>query len=135
VDGVAYVISAAGKRLGILTDLGHPFPGLVETIAGLDAAFLESNYDPGLLRNGPYPADLKERIAGPGGHLSNPECATLAREAASGGRLRRLVLAHLSGENNAPELALETAAGLADRGVRVDLAGRDAASTEVVLSD
>lgn len=123
VEGVAYVVSAGGTRLGALTDLGHPFPGLREVLAGLDGAFLEANYDPAMLEAGPYPADLKERIAGPGGHLSNAECAALALEAA-GGRLRQVVLSHLSGKNNTPAAARKAAEGLAARGVGVALAGR-----------
>ena len=135
VDGVAYVVSGGGRRVGALTDLGHPFRGLASTLAGLDAAFLEANYDPEMLRSGPYPEELKDRIAGPGGHLSNGECVELAREAAVAGRLRWLALSHLSGENNAPDLALRAADDLRERGVQVVLAGRDGASPEALLED
>jgi phosphoribosyl 1,2-cyclic phosphodiesterase len=105
-DGVAFVVTSGEARLGILTDLGHPFDGLAETISSLDAVLMESNYDPEMLESGPYPAFLKARIRGPRGHLSNPESADLLREA--GGRLKWACLAHLSEQNNRPELALET---------------------------
>jgi phosphoribosyl 1,2-cyclic phosphodiesterase len=127
VEAVCIVVEAGGARLGILTDLGHPFPELEDLMPGLDAAFLEANYDPGMLARGPYPPELKARIAGPGGHLSNDECVRLASGGADG-RLRTVVLSHLSGENNRPDLALAAAGGLRSRGVRVELAPRDAPS-------
>jgi phosphoribosyl 1,2-cyclic phosphodiesterase len=106
-DGVAFVIDDGVHRLGILTDLGHVFQDLGRTIASLDGVFLESNYDPEMLTNGPYPRFLKMRIKGPGGHISNREAAELLAGAA-GGRLQWACLAHLSAENNSPDLALKT---------------------------
>jgi len=106
-DGVAFVVCAEGKRLGILTDLGHVFDGLPELIKSLDAVFLESNYDPEMLESGPYPAFLKARIRGPHGHISNIESAELLRGNASRA-LQWACLAHLSEQNNRPGLALHT---------------------------
>jgi phosphoribosyl 1,2-cyclic phosphodiesterase len=106
-DGVAFVIDDGMHRLGILTDLGHVFQDLGRTIASLDGVFLESNYDPEMLANGPYPRFLKMRIKGPGGHISNREAAELLAGAADG-RLQWACLAHLSAENNSPDLALKT---------------------------
>lgn len=104
-DGVVFVVEHEGKRLGILTDLGSPFPGLQELLESLDAAYLECNYDPELLASGSYPFPLQERIRGKGGHLSNQESAALL--AACGRRLPRwIAVAHLSEENNRPELAV-----------------------------
>jgi phosphoribosyl 1,2-cyclic phosphodiesterase len=104
-DGVAFVVDDGTHRFGILTDLGHIFDALMPTIASLDAVLLESNYDPQLLAEGPYPGFLKERISGMGGHLSNVESAQLLGEAA-GERLQWACLGHLSEQNNEPELAL-----------------------------
>jgi phosphoribosyl 1,2-cyclic phosphodiesterase len=132
VEGVAVVVEAGGARLGILTDLGHPFPALAALLPTLDAAFLESNYDPRMLAAGPYPEHLKARIAGPAGHLSNEECADLAL-CGRAGRLRRVVLSHLSGENNTPATALAAAAPLRDAGLAVDLAPRDGPSPVVLV--
>jgi phosphoribosyl 1,2-cyclic phosphodiesterase len=106
-DGVVFVIDDGKHRLGVLTDLGHVFNGLGDVIASLDAALLESNYDPDMLANGGYPAWLKNRIAGPGGHISNFEAADLLR-AATSQRIQWVCLAHLSHDNNSAALALQT---------------------------
>lgn len=126
-EGVAYIVEHGDLRLGILTDLGHCFAELEDTLPTLDAAFLEANYDPEMLATGYYPEHLKDRIAGPGGHLSNEECARLAAGSA-GGRLKLLVLSHLSGENNTEAAAMHSASEVANAGVRVELAGRHAPS-------
>ncbi len=105
-DGVAFIVEHEGKRLGVFTDLGHPFPELARWLGDLDACYLESNYDPDMLAKGPYPYALQQRIRGDGGHLSNQESADLIRTA--GPRLRWAVLAHLSEHNNHPQLALDT---------------------------
>lgn len=105
-DGVVFVVDSGRHRLGILTDLGHVFGDLYAVIGSLDAVLLESNYDPEMLRNGPYPRFVKDRIRGPGGHISNFEAAELLRAAASE-RLGWCCLAHLSRLNNTPELALQ----------------------------
>ena len=109
-DGVAFVVESRRKRLGILTDLGHLFEGLPEVVATLDAVFLESNFDPAMLDRGPYPDFLKRRILGRGGHISNQEAARILKQAASE-RLQWACLAHLSGQNNDPDLACETHRG------------------------
>lgn len=106
-DGSAFVIDSGKKRLGILTDLGYPFHELDTVISSLDAVFIESNYDPNMLASGTYPVYLKRRIKGPGGHISNTEAAELLKRSASR-RLKWACLAHLSGENNTPTLALRT---------------------------
>ncbi len=105
VDGSVFIISSGGKRLGIMTDLGHVFDGLEEVISTLDAVFIESNYDPDMLARGPYPSFLKKRITGPEGHLSNAEAAELLKPALSG-RLKWACLAHLSEHNNTASLAI-----------------------------
>ena len=107
-DGSAFVIEAGPKRLGIMTDLGHVFQGLIRLVSSLDAVFLESNYDPDMLATGPYPAYLKQRIKGPKGHLSNLEAAELLQRAAEGKRLKWACLSHLSEQNNSPDVALKT---------------------------
>jgi phosphoribosyl 1,2-cyclic phosphodiesterase len=106
-DGVVYVVDDGQRRFGILTDLGHVFSGLDAVITSLDAVLLESNYDPEMLANGSYPEFLKERITGPGGHISNVEAAELLLTAASK-RMKWACLGHLSHDNNTPALALAT---------------------------
>lgn len=128
VDGSAFVISSGGKRLGILTDLGHVFKELVPLVTSLDAVFIESNYDPELLANGPYPAFLKRRIQGPEGHLSNKEAAGLLRV---GANLKWACLSHLSEKNNTPRLALKTHREILGQGLIFHIAGRHA-PTEIL---
>jgi len=106
-DGVVFVVCDGTHRLGIMTDLGHVFDGLAEVVSSLDAVLLESNYDPDMLANGSYPEWLKERIAGPAGHISNVEAAELLNTAASK-RMKWACLGHLSQDTNTPDLALET---------------------------
>ncbi|ARN56575.1 MBL fold metallo-hydrolase [Sedimentisphaera salicampi] len=108
-DGVnpcAFVIEAEGKRLGILTDLGFAFPELSEIISGLDAVMLESNFDPYMLDNGPYPYSVRSRIKGDGGHISNQQAAALLMENAND-NLSWACLSHISENNNTPQKALE----------------------------
>jgi phosphoribosyl 1,2-cyclic phosphodiesterase len=105
-DGVAFIVDDGSKRLGIFTDLGHVYRELESALATLDAVLIESNYDPDMLRDGSYPRFLKNRIAGPHGHISNIESAELVGRC--GSRLRWACLGHLSAENNTPELALAT---------------------------
>ncbi len=106
-DGVAFVVDDGSSRLGILTDLGHVFEELGELIGSLDAVLIESNYDADMLAGGPYPAFLKRRITGSGGHISNTESAQLLLNSA-GERMKWACLAHLSQDNNSPQLAAET---------------------------
>ena len=105
-DGVCFVVESAESRLGIFTDLGHPFLALHGALRTVDAAYLESNYDPQMLATGPYPEDLKRRIRGEHGHISNEEAAELL--AGCGRRFKWVALAHLSHENNHPDVALRT---------------------------
>lgn len=105
-DGSGFIISYRKKQLGILTDLGHAFADLEAVISSLDAVFIESNYDPGMLEHGPYPASVKKRIKGPRGHLSNIESADLINT--HGRKLKWACLSHLSANNNTPHIALRT---------------------------
>jgi len=123
VDGVVFVVDDGHHRLGILTDLGHVFNDLEAVIGSLDAVLLESNYDPDMLANGDYPDWLKERIEGPGGHISNLESAELLRTSGSK-RMKWACLGHLSHDNNTPDLALETHRKILGKRLPVYLATR-----------
>ena len=122
-DGVAFVVDDGRRRLGILTDLGHVFAGLDEAVGSLDAVMIESNYDPDMLAGGPYPEFLKRRIRGPRGHISNVEAAGLLR-AAAGKRMKWACLAHLSEQNNEPDLAVRTHRDILGRRLPLHVAGR-----------
>ena len=104
-EGVCFVVDNGTVRLGIMTDLGSRFLGLKEIVASLDGIYLESNFDAEMLENGFYSDDLKRRIRGGTGHLSNDEAANLLK---SGKRLRWACLGHLSARNNSPELTMAT---------------------------
>jgi phosphoribosyl 1,2-cyclic phosphodiesterase len=96
---------ATGQRVGIAYDIGHLTERFIKSFSDCDMLLVESNHDPQLLRTGPYPWSVKQRVAGPNGHLSNAECALMARDCVHRG-LRHVVLCHLSQVNNRPEIAL-----------------------------
>ena len=103
-EPVQYVLSDGDKRLGVLTDIGMPTPHVERTLSGLDALVLECNYDLDMLWAGPYPKWLKQRIAGPFGHLDNRQSERLLG-ALDRSKLKHVIAAHLSQQNNRPELA------------------------------
>ncbi len=99
-----YVLSAAGLRLGVLSDAGHITAHMRSMLADCDGLMLECNHDLAMLQAGPYPDMLKRRVGGHVGHLSNAQAAGLMRGYAFE-RLQHLVLTHLSESNNTPQLA------------------------------
>jgi phosphoribosyl 1,2-cyclic phosphodiesterase len=98
---------SSGARVGIAYDLGRVPGRFASHFAQLDVLLIEANYDDEMLWNGPYPTGVKQRIAGPVGHLSNAQSGSLARSCVHTG-LRHLVLCHLSEVNNTPNIALST---------------------------
>lgn len=90
--------------LGVLTDLGHVTRHVASQLQGCEALLLECNHDTELLQRGAYPPFLKQRVGGPWGHLCNADAAALLGEL-SHPRLRHVVAAHLSEQNNRPDLA------------------------------
>ena len=127
VDGVAFVVEDNTHRVGILTDLGHAFEGLKEVLQSLDAVVIESNYDQEMLESGPYPAHLKRRIRGEGGHLSNEDSAILLKRFTSE-RLKWACLCHLSEENNEPDRAKATHDEILQGRIPIYVASRNGAS-------
>jgi phosphoribosyl 1,2-cyclic phosphodiesterase len=92
-------------RLGVLTDLGHASLHVEQELAGCATLLLECNHDEAMLREGPYPWFLKKRVGGDWGHLANSAAAALAQTLLAAGKLRQVMAAHLSEQNNKPELA------------------------------
>lgn len=92
------------RRLGVLTDVGETTPHIEASLSDCDALFLEANHCEDMLYRSSYPPRLKERISGRYGHLSNAASAEILARVASS-RLQRVVAAHLSRENNRPDLA------------------------------
>lgn len=109
-ESCCYQVTAPdGKRALIATDMGIMTPQVRDAARHSDFAVLESNHDIDMLKTGPYPYVLKRRILSDKGHLSNAACSAELCELVRGGTLR-LMLGHLSEQNNTPELALGTAA-------------------------
>ena len=101
---VGYVVEADGRRLIFATDLGIVTQEVADMAAGADLALIESNHDLQMLKCGYYPPSLKRRIMSDVGHLSNLAGASFALQLSKSGT-RKIILAHLSHENNTPELA------------------------------
>ena len=104
-EPVQYVFSDGNARLGVVTDLGTVTQHVVEKLSGCEALVIECNHDLDMLMSGPYPDNLKRRVAGRFGHLSNSDAGSLVA-ALDRTRLRHLIAAHLSKQNNRPELAV-----------------------------
>jgi phosphoribosyl 1,2-cyclic phosphodiesterase len=107
-DPVAFIIERSGVKIAVVMDLGFIPSLVVERLKGCDAIVLESNHDISMLRVGPYPWALKQRVMSRLGHLSNDAVAGYLADGFDG-RARNVVLAHLSQNNNLPELALLSA--------------------------
>jgi phosphoribosyl 1,2-cyclic phosphodiesterase len=104
-EPVQYVFSDGAARLGVVTDLGSVTQHVVEKLSGCEALVIECNHDLDMLMEGPYPVSLKHRVSGRFGHLSNLDAQRLV-SALERSRLRHLIAAHLSQQNNRPELAV-----------------------------
>lgn len=99
-----FSISDGVRKCSVVTDLGFVTEDVRHCVLGSQLALVEANHDPEWLMSGPYPYYLKQRILGDGGHLSNEDSGELCCELAASGT-SKLVLAHLSRENNTPERA------------------------------
>ena len=115
-DPVAFRIESRSEAMAVVTDLGHGTALVADHVQDLDLLVLEANHDVEMLREGGYPPQLKARILSRTGHLSNEQMADLL-DCALSPRIRHVVLAHLSEQNNTPENARSLAASV--------LAGRD----------
>ena len=108
VDPVGFTFRAEGVKIGIVTDLGYMPASVIDNIRGCDGLMIESNHDLEMLRGGPYPWSVKQRVMSRTGHLSNAALAQFfARD--YDGSAAFLVLAHLSEANNHPDLARSAA--------------------------
>lgn len=98
-------VKSTGERVGIAYDIGHVSEQFISHFTQVDVLLVESNHDEAMLRTGPYPWALKQRVAGPNGHLGNAEAGLMTR-ACVHRELRHVVLCHLSKVNNRPDMAL-----------------------------
>ncbi len=116
-----YVINMPdGKKCAVCTDLGHVSKEVHSALTGCKAILFESNHDVTMLQKGSYPPHLKKRILSDKGHLSNTACAVELQRLVESGTTR-IILGHLSRENNRPEIARSSAtAALMDKGLVED---------------
>ncbi len=127
---VGFQIQNNGRKLIIATDLGHVTPRLRKKFEDADALVLESNHDVKMLNDGKYPYFLKKRILGMQGHLSNEQSAEVQANVISE-KTKHILLAHLSQDNNVPEMALAESKKALKKvtGRRIDIA--PASQTEI----
>ena len=110
-EPVQFLLSDGSRRLGVLTDLGCSTPHVEQILDGCQALVLECNHDADMLRDGNYPRHLKQRIASRLGHLDNTAAAALLA-ALDHHPLQHVVAAHLSQQNNTPQLARQALAAV-----------------------
>ena len=136
VEPVAFSLTCGGVKVTQLTDIGYLPDHVAERLRGSHVLILESNHDLEMLRVGPYPWSLKQRLMGRYGHLSNTAVGRFIREQYDG-TAEHIVLAHLSSKNNHPEIAKQEAArALRDRGLygaRLAVTSQDEAASPIQL--
>lgn len=117
-----YLLEKEGRCAAVVTDVGAVNADALAALYGVDLLVIEANHDVEMLKRNPnYTAQLKARIASSHGHLSNADCAAACAYLATGG-VKNFVLAHLSEENNAPEIARrEVACAIADAGANASI--------------
>ncbi len=123
-DPVGYIVSDGESSLGYLTDTGKTSHLMLRRLALCDAVILEFNHDLEMLKNGPYPLPLQQRVRSSRGHLSNNDAAAFLGQLAAEERLRHVVLAHLSEQNNSRELAEKAAQAVIGEGITPHIASQ-----------
>jgi phosphoribosyl 1,2-cyclic phosphodiesterase len=131
-EPVGFLVSDHVHRIAIATDLGSSNTLVQERLKGADLVVLESNHDPDMLRSGPYPWPLKQRILGKYGHLSNLDCAKLLAKIQNHG-LKKAVLAHISDKNNEPELAYRVSREIVSDRISISLTSQNSAGPVIEL--
>lgn len=121
---VGYRIEIGDSRIGYATDIGHVTDEIRDALCGCESVVLECNHDVEMLMNGRYPYDLKLRIRSNRGHLSNNACAEFASDLCLVGT-KNILLAHLSEENNDPDIAYDTVwSAIADESINLKVASQ-----------
>lgn len=107
-ESIGLIFSDGEKYGAVATDLGTVTKHIFDLLSKCSIIMIEANHDEGMLLSGPYPQHLKERILSDCGHLSNKLCGALCAKLVREGALRKIMLGHLSSDNNTPRLAYET---------------------------
>lgn len=138
-NSCGFAVNYKKNKISIMTDTGTVNERMKKQLLGSDVIFIESNHDPIMLMNGPYSPALKRRVASTKGHLSNLDCAYTLEEILSGNG-EKVILAHLSGENNTADIAIDTVSNhLMDLGldlkrdISLNVADRNAVSNRIEL--
>lgn len=138
-DAVGYNIYTGNEKMSIATDIGEITDNIRRHLYKSKLVVLESNYDPNMLMMGSYPYALKKRVMSQTGHLANEDAANFCVELIKEGT-ESILLAHLSKENNFPELAYETSKGILTQNniivgqdVKLDILSRDEISNVYTL--
>lgn len=135
VDPVGFTFKYEDSKISIVTDLGHITEDIMNEIKDSDLLLIESNHDEEMLKMGSYPYYLKRRILSEMGHLSNNTAGEIVVNAVKFGKLKNVLLGHLSRENNFPELAFETVKNIVEAScievgvdINIDMTYRDRVS-------
>lgn len=138
-NSCGFAVNYKKNKISIMTDTGTVNERMKKQLLGSDVIFIESNHDPIMLMNGPYSPALKRRVASTKGHLSNLDCAYTLEEILSGNG-EKVILAHLSGENNTADIAIDTVSNhLMDLGldlkrdISLNVADRNGVSNRIEL--
>lgn len=136
---VGYVLHSNGKRISVTTDFGIYTQEIKDNINDSDILLFESNHDVNMLKFGPYPYVLKRRILSEVGHLSNEDCGKAIVDLVRSKLHRKVILGHLSGTNNNPDLAFETVCsvlrenGITGKDISITMANRNCPSNLIEI--
>ena len=135
MQSLGYTVKCGNIYIGVATDMGMVAKNVVRSLAGCKAVLIEANYDDVMLKSGPYPPQLKRRVASDRGHLSNDDSALLAAVLANAGT-GHIALGHLSLENNMPDIALgRVKKELEQRGLKACVSVADRNETTVIIDE
>ena len=139
IEPVGFNILAKNYKISIATDIGHINEDLKESIVNSDILLIEANYDKEMINLSSYPYDVKKRIIGKFGHLSNNETGSLLKDIITG-KMKYIFLGHLSQDNNSPNLAYNTVLEVLKKEkikigkyIKMDICSRNISSNLVIL--
>jgi len=132
-SSTGFLIENTGAKIGYLTDLGAVTEDNFLALREVDYLVMEANHDRDMLWNGPYPPHLKARVDSRVGHLSNKDSAEFIALLAELGKLKGVMLAHLSAKNNDPDLALSAVSKRQKRSLEIQVASQDFPSKTIIV--
>jgi len=121
---VGFILENNNKSIVYITDTGYINRKYIKELSNRDCYIIESNHDPEMLMNGPYPRFLKQRVVSDSGHLSNEQCANYLKQFI-GKNTKYIYLAHLSETNNTPEIAINTNKQIINKDILINICYQD----------